>query len=263
MSILWPAYSLILVLPPPAAQEQIVGSQPSASTMELPAEGQRLLAAVRDNVFSFDDPAFYWFCRFVRTDEGRRRLAAGGPGEAVPWKALLERPSDYRGCVVDIDATVQAFHRYDTTNRADIGSITQYEVSQPGSRGICTLICAANAAEIPVGQRIRARGFFIKNRAYQTTAGEAGTGPLFVGLDAVPVAGDAGRSLPRPAGTAVGWLSGLIGVMALTWRILRGRQRRAGVPIRRRLTATGTEAESEADFDWIRDRASPDDASRR
>src|SRR5262245_31260954 len=59
--------------------------------------GLRLLSGVRDNVLSFDDPAFYWFCRFVQRADGQLALEPTSIDAPLPWKHLLERPGDYRG----------------------------------------------------------------------------------------------------------------------------------------------------------------------
>lgn len=215
------------------------------------AHGQRLLEAVRDGVFSFDDPAFYWFCRYSQTEEGGRLLADADCAAPQPWKLILERPGDYRGAAVVIEGVVQSKYQYDVPNREGIGRLAQLELSDPASRSLCALVLTQDPGAVPVRSRVCVKGFFIKVRGYRTTQGEEGAGPLLVARALTSVQPPATGASPRSSeAEALNWLIGGVAAMALIWYVLRrgfGRAIRAAP-----MAKSGSRSPpTDADFDWI------------
>ncbi len=141
-------------------------------------EGLRLLEDVRDGTFSFDDPAFYWFCRYTLAKSDS--LDAALNESPLPWKFLLERPDDYRGRVIFVEGLLQSRQGYEVTNRPGVGTLHQCELADPTTRAICTVVAVNDPGEMPFRSRVRAVGYFIKVRAFKTTTGELSAGPLIV-----------------------------------------------------------------------------------
>ncbi|HVP10499.1 MAG TPA: hypothetical protein VMV94_04835, partial [Phycisphaerae bacterium] len=110
--------------------------QQSAPAEDL-TEGRRLLEGVHDNVFSFDDPAFYWFCRHVEQEADASLFSIRPDESPTPWKYLLERPGDYRGGLIVVEGLVQAIHAYEVSNRSGLGTLYQCELSEMGTRAFC------------------------------------------------------------------------------------------------------------------------------
>jgi len=224
-----------------SAWPHAVRAQDAATTLPsvspLPAEAMQLLEDVRDNVLSFDEPAFYWLCRYVAADEPAPYAVDSGD-EPVPWKFLLERPNDFRGRPVLIEGVVRAVYAYDVENRPGIGRLHQYEIAQSGSQRIAAVV-ATEPADVERGDAIRARGFFLKVRAYRTNTGESGAGPLLVTrrVHAAPSAGDTTPQTPSTT-DPLGWMIAAIAVLALAWLVLRRGLRRPPQPAHRRGEAT-------------------------
>jgi len=135
------------------------GQQPSQPDADDLADGLRLLEDVRDNVFSFDDPAFYWFCQYVRRQPATTNTAADEP--PLPWRFLFERPSDYRGRVILVQGILQSRQTYELTNRPGVETLHQCELSDPTTRAICTVVSIDDPGEIPIRSLVRASGYFI------------------------------------------------------------------------------------------------------
>lgn len=219
------------------------------------AHAARLLEDVRDNVFSFDDPAFYWFCSYVASDKADGALAGKESPEALPWSMLLERPGDYRGKPVVIEGTLQTSRAFDVTNREGLGRLYQCELSESGTRALCAVICTQEPSDVPLRSRVRVKGYFIKVRAFQNSAGETGAGPLIVAknlhLLTPPATGIPGGG---PAGSLDRWLIPGIAVLALIWLWLRraARQRsalRGTLPPSQSRTRATTGTDD--DFAWL------------
>jgi hypothetical protein len=215
------------------------------------AHAAKLLEAVRDNVFSFDDPAFYWFCRHVSSGKADASLADDGSDVALSWKMLMERPGDYRGKPVVIEGILQTRHAFDVSNREGLGRLYQCELSEVGTRALCAVICTRDPADVPIRSRVRAKGFFIKNRAYQTTTGENGAGPLIVARQLhVVTSADSGLPTGGPLTSVDRWMIPAVVALALAWLVLRRVARKTKAkpsffPTPRRIR------ESEDDFAWL------------
>ena len=246
---------------------------PTTAAAEMPIEhGMRLLANVRDNVLSFDDPGFYWFCRFVTTPAGKLALegATGSSsasestshvspaGTLTPIKFLLERPSDYRGKPVLIEGTVVAKTSWTVDNRDVPNPLHQCEIAVAGTRALAAVVTPEPLDAIPIRSRVRVKGYFIKVRAFQTTSGEPGAGPLLVArrvspiatADALAISPDSGASAKS---TQMWILTGTL-IAAVVWLTIRRRQRIA-IPASTRGASTDKRtapaSSSDDDFDWM------------
>ncbi|MBN2559428.1 MAG: hypothetical protein JXQ75_00670 [Phycisphaerae bacterium] len=221
------------------------------------AHGRRLLEDVHDNVFSFDDPAFYWFCHYVKDHADPAVFSIDDLQTAVPWKFLAERPSDYRGRLVVIEGVLLSRPVFEVSGfgRRGIGKLHQCELSEVGTRALCAVICVEDPGDVAIRSRVRAKGYFIKVRRYQTNAGEIGAGPLIVARR---------LELVRPpasslVGLRTGWQRGRMciaiatALLAIVWLVLR-RGIRGAAPARAKRPSRGEDAvPSEDDFNWLAD----------
>lgn len=255
-----------ILLAQPNSDPNLPTSTPADSSLE---HGLRLLSNVRDNVLSFDDPAFYWFCRYVTTPQGARTLegatgslsaseSTSNPTHAdgiTPIKFLLERPNDYRGRPVVIEGTLVAKWSWTVNNRDVPNPLHQCEIAVPGTRALAAVITTEPVDDIPIRSYVRVKGYFIKIRAFQTTNGESGFGPLLVAkklnsVDSpVPTAGSSGAGMANYIKFSILTMTALAAVI---WLILRRAVRRTSTSATNRprpVSATNTEAAD--DFDWM------------
>lgn len=233
--------------------------------------GLRLLSNVRDNVLSFDDPAFYWFCRYVNTPAGRTALevaSGSSPASAstshhvndesiTPIKFLLERPGDYRGKPVTIEGTLVAKWSWSVTNRDVPSPLHQCEIAIAGTRALAAVVTTESVENIPIRSPVRAKGYFIKVRAFQTTAGEAGYGPLLVARGLTPISTTAAADAPSEAGVSKKTQFAIIAatmLAAVLWLFLRRTARRSMATAATRSPSRPPQlGESPDDFDWMLD----------
>lgn len=217
--------------------------------------GRRLLSAVRDHVFSFDDPAFYWYCRFVRADTDLDRYRPGTDEKPTAWRSLLERPSDYRGELVFLRGEVMRTHGFDVPNRPGVGRLFQVELAESGSRSVTTVILTEDPGEVPIGSRASVRGFFIKVRSFQTVGGSSGTGALIVSKQ---LKVESNRSIsdtfqpPISPDDLLKWLAGTTGALFVVWIVLRRFTRPTDTGMTG-LTKTQSAEANEDDFIWLAD----------
>ena len=248
-----------------AAFGQTVSPRDDPSTSDAPgdlARGLALLRDVRDNVFSFDDPAFYWFCRFVRRDAPAAAYQISETETSVPWRFLLERPSDYRGGLVVIAGRLLRRSQFEVTNRREVGTLYQCELVEAGTRAICTVIVTADPQAIPIRSWVRTKGYFIKVRAFRTDAGMAGAGPLLVARCLEPAGGSAPSSsdaLQAPGGGYV-WLVGGTAALAILWLVLRRGLRSSETKEPSKPAGAKHPTGSSADFDWLTHAEDGDDS---
>ncbi len=216
------------------------------------AEGRRLLAGVKDHVFSFDDEAFYWFCNYVRRHDATREDTDDDEAH-TPWRFLLERPSDYRGELVVIEGTLLRKTSFDVPNRPGVGRLHQCELNARGTGAVCTVILTDEPQGVPIGARVRGRAFFLKVRSFRTRQGNEGMGPLLVGRELIAVRGGGAESVG--IGLAIEdvgvWLAAATALLAVAWYALRRRLRAESAVAESHVSVPEAQAESEADFDWL------------
>lgn len=208
-------------------------SPSSISPVDVPA----LLAAVRDNTFNFDEPAFYWL-----VDQARREPGAVASSAPLPWRFLLERPSEYRGRRVMIEGFVQSSLGYKILrNGVSFGHVCQTELADAGTRGLCTIVSTNDAQPAPLGARVRAVAWFLKVRQFKTTSGGVSTAPLLVAHRLEILAGP--QALTQRMAARRTWtqprdlLMLATAVLAIVWLLLR-RSHPARMRTGRRRTVT-------------------------
>ncbi|MCZ6698208.1 MAG: hypothetical protein O7D94_04675 [Planctomycetota bacterium] len=213
------------------------------------AECRRLLDGIQDNVFSFDDDAFYCFCSWVASMSNDGQPIANSGDDPVPWRFMLERPGDYRGRWIALEGTLQRRSTFRVPDRLGDLDIHQCELSAGDTRSFCTVITIDDPGGIPIRSRVIAEGYFIKVRAYTTSAGESGAGPLIVArglrvIDAPPARASNDSDGSGPGG----WLVGGTAALAVVWLVLRRTVRRKSL---RTSSRPGGGVETDNDFDWL------------
>jgi hypothetical protein len=199
------------------------------------AAGQALLSDVRDGSFSFDEPAFYWLARRVKFADPDSAFDITEDEVLVPWKYLLERPSDYRGQLVLIEGSLA--RKYAWTSQGlgyDLGQLHQAELFDPRSRGFCTVVCIEPLDNVPVNAWVRGKGYFLKVRQFQTADGAAGYAPLLVARrlaavqQPISVTDSVRWSTGRWGGLA--WGATLLALLLGGWWVLRRHARSVSPP---------------------------------
>ncbi len=216
------------------------------------AEGRRLLESVEDNVYSFDDPAFYWFCRYAAAEP--EPFALTDADRPLPWQFLLERPGDYRGRLIVVEGTLRRRLEFRVPDRFGDTPLYQSELSDRDTRGFCTVITTTDPANVPLRSRVRVKGCFIKVRAYRASDGTVGAGPLLVArkLEVTDAATSGFRRKPRggwPARTLVAGTA----LLAIIWLVARRRVGRSLRADSRRTVPSSNAGNSDHDFDWLLD----------
>ncbi|HPF39889.1 MAG TPA: hypothetical protein P5081_01940 [Phycisphaerae bacterium] len=246
-----------------ASPAGIATGQTSGPADELRVgEGVRLLADVEDGAFAFDDEGFYWFCQFLRDHPDVFATSTCASEDAVPWRYLMERPSDYRGEEVCIEGRLlREQPEYEVRSRPGLGRLRQIDLGESGSQAIATLVLVDPPPTARRKSLIRARAFFIKVRSFRSEAGVEGAGPLLVArsFEVVRPAGGGGSEQQGPDGRRI--LMAMAGVTFVLFLLVITMRRRAGAvasgdqgPSRERLV-TGTRE----DFEWLADGAEPPD----
>lgn len=231
----------------------VVGAVSAAPPADALAEAARLLADVKDHVFSFDDEAFYWFCKYVRGDGMPDAHPADENETPMPWQFLLERPSDYRGELVLVEGTLLRKTSFEMPNRPGVGTLYQCELTARGTGAVCTVILTDEPQGVPIHARVRGRAYFIKVRSFRTRQGGDGVGPLLVGRSLVRMGGGGSENVgPGLTIEDVGvWLAGATAVLAVAWFVLRRRLRAEPSVTEQSPSHAGIFKESDADYDWL------------
>lgn len=205
------------------APAQPPASGPAATAAyDDPDAGPSLLAAVRDDSFNFDEPAFYWLLRRAHREAGERAANE----QPTPWRFLLERPSEYRGRRVVVEGFVLSSLEYEILREGrSLGKVIQTELSESGTRGLCTIVTTGNRQPLPIGARIRGAAWFLKARRFTTTTGQTASAPLLVGnqIEVIAPAGALSEqgAVRRAASRSRDWL--VVGIVALAavWFVMR------------------------------------------
>lgn len=235
-------------------------AQPDTATEDI-SDGLRLMEGLRDGVFSFDDPAFYWFCRHVQRQPNKPNTSEADQQAPLSWRFLMERPSDYRGKWVSVEGVLQSRVGFKVTGygREDIGTLYQCELTERDTRSFCTVVAIDDPLTIPLHSRVQACGYFMKIRGYQTNDGVEGRGPLLVvrQLELVhpPAIGLPEGGFLRNQETT--WIVIGVGLLAVVWLGLRRAIRSQG-PGSPPWTGEKNESPSADDFDWLTKAQSPD-----
>jgi hypothetical protein len=188
------------------AQTSGPASRPSDEP-ELPEAVRGALSQIQDGAFNFDQPGFYAVVEFVRHSPHSPGFAET-PVAVADWRDLLERPSEFRGRPVTIEGLVgHNKDPYTLPSRPDLGLLTQLELRRDDQPLACTLVFTGSAADIAIGARVSATGYFVQLRQYYDAGKHARPAALIVAPGPTTV----GRAAARAA--AGQWLD---------WRWLAG-----------------------------------------
>lgn len=214
------------------------------------ARARMLLNDIRDNVFSFDHPAFYRFRNHVKADPDTVKYEVVDDDKALPWSFLLERPSDYRGELVLIEGKLLKRHPpYKLPEHRGKGLWYQYELGRGDTRAVCTVIATEEEQKIPIRSEVRAKGYFIMVRAFKTDSGETSAGPLLVARRLEYIS-PPGLIMDKAPGIYT-WLAGATAVLAVVWLMLRRGLRSSASKSDSTLRSAKHKHESDDDFDWL------------
>jgi len=242
------------------AQPAAATTNPALNSEDDLAHGQVLLENIRDDVFSFDDPAFYWFCQYVRRHASASEFQPDSMEKPLDGTSLLERPHAFRGRVVMIEGILRAKRSYEVSNRREGGTLHQYEVELSGGR-LCAVISPAEEFGLPIGNRVRATGYFIKIRRYQTMGGRESSGPLIIAPRLTPVDPGSGRKRSPEEPNYANWVVGGTAALAIFWLMLRRTLAHRSRPTGHSSNAGKIASSTKQDFDWLLKQESSGDES--
>ncbi len=187
---------------------------------ELPTKVRTALAESRDGTLDFDQPGFYAVIeQLVREPRppGHRQPAT----KVDDWRALAERPNDYRGQVVQLRGTVARRKApWQLLQRPALGWLTQIELTHNDQPLACTVICTEDVSDVPVGSVIDVTGYFVLVRDYLD--GKNARRPALLIATHGPAAILQTRSIGTDEPSKLPWLVASIAIgLVATWVILR------------------------------------------
>ncbi len=193
-----------------------------ATRPALPPDVRAALAGTTDFSLSFAQPGFYAVLRYVKRPDVSPEDAA--PIEVNDWRALLERPADFRGLPVTIRGTVGRNKAWEFVQpeQRDLGRVWQLELWTPGQPLAATVILTDDAGDIPVGATIRVTGYFVMIRNYYGPSNRLCQAALLVGQAPTLISRTgpaAGQRLPKRG--PLGIVAALVAGMVIVWLILR------------------------------------------
>jgi len=164
-----------------------------ASLQEIIKKGKALLGDVKDNTFGYDEEAFYWLLHLV----SRLKPELLKPdAEELPFSALLETPSLYRGELVTLSGVYFSREKHIVPALAlqkDVPFMYPCIIKEHPAdqmRPIATVIVLEDPMlYLHVGDDVVVKGYFYKVREYEGTKGK-GFAPMIIAQRLVP-AGEA------------------------------------------------------------------------
>ena len=164
-----------------------------ASLQEIIKKGKALLGDVKDNTFGYDEEAFYWLLNLV----SRLKPELLKPdAEELPFTALLETPSLYRGELVTLSGVYFSREKHIVPALAlqkDVPFMYPCIIKEHPAdqmRPIATVIVLEDPMlYLHVGDDVVVKGYFYKVREYEGTKGK-GFAPMIIAQRLVP-AGEA------------------------------------------------------------------------
>jgi hypothetical protein len=163
---------------------------------ELLSKEQALLEDVKDNIYGYDERAFWWMVALVNRLPAEK-LTPGADDLDLAYKRLMEQPSAYRGKPVTLSGVYMSVAPFRTVADAQRESgpvlyectIREPPMDQKGP--IATIITFEDPMKsLKVFDQVRVKGYFYKVRKYEGTQG-IGEAPLLIAKQLQPV-GDAG-----------------------------------------------------------------------
>ncbi len=230
----------------PRAEPSPSFASPSAGAafMSLPPRLAEELATVADFALNFDHAAFYGLVAWTKQ---RPELLAAPPeapsmsGEAVPdmppptqplagaalaapdWRVLLDRPGDFRGRIVALDGLVgRNKNPFCSERYPELGEIHQLELQRADQPLAISLFCTQSVADIPVGARVRVRGWFLMIRNYPDARGGQRQAAVLITTAPYAVERAAAGTLADAGGLDWRWLlAALLGGAVIVLLLLR------------------------------------------
>ncbi len=206
-----------------------LGGAAAPAEEELPAAVLAELADITDFTYDFDHPGFYAVVAHVRT-QSRTPGAVRPPLEISDWRALVERPANYRGLPLTLAGTVgRNKDAYTLPRRPELGTLHQLELTQPGQAVTCTLVCTQEVGDLPLGAEVRVTGYFVKINQFPRATGTPGLSVLLVAPGPTHVSRSAAG---RASGPDWRWMVGaVVAGLALTFVLLRRTRAREPVDL--------------------------------
>lgn len=234
-----------------AATETFAQTAPSIETPTepaLPADVSSALDSIEDFSFGFSQPGFYAVVEHLKAGSDLAGLARE-PTPIDDWRALLERPAEFRGRLVTVEGVVgrNTQWRFEREEHRHLGLVWQLELSRAGQPIAVTLILTEDASDIPLGATIRVTGYFIMVRQYYSQTNRVRQAALVAGHGPTLITQSTTRRRTR------GGSAKLIGVIAastaaalIVWLVLRRSVARHS-HASRQLRSSGPAPESLAD----------------
>lgn len=199
----------------------------AARADELPESVRTELARIEDFSFSFSQPGFYAVLEAVRA----ARYPPGhesGAEHVADWRALLERPADFRGRAVTIEGVVGRNAPWRRTD--DPGPqhdpVWQLELARDGQPIACTVVLTADASDVPIGATVTVTGYFVMVRQYYTASHRVAQAALLVGHAPTRISRPAPLGASSDSRRTLGLLAAIGAGLAIAWVALRHAARR-------------------------------------
>jgi hypothetical protein len=205
----------------------VCAQETSAPAAILPPHLRERLATVEDFSFSFAQPGFYAVLKYLRA--GGTAPDAADPITVSDWRALLERPADFRGVPIVVEGRVgrNSAWRHISEPHRDLGMLWQIELSRPDQPIACTLILSEPADDIPIGATIRVAGYFVLIRQYYDASNRVRQAALLVGRGPTIVSTRAAPQQASPSNLWIGLIVVLTAGLLIAWLLLRRSVKRA------------------------------------
>jgi hypothetical protein len=157
---------------------------------EMLKKGKTLLADVKDNVYTCDEPAYYWLVAHVN------KLSPDlltPDAESVPFTILMEQPAAYRGKPVTISGHFMNVAKFTPPVEAlqeDYPTLYECTVREPPleqTRPLAIVVTSEDPTlTLEPGDEVRVKGYFYKVRQYEGTRG-IGYAPVIIAQALLPL----------------------------------------------------------------------------
>lgn len=150
------AIGALAALPGSAAQPQAPASAPQH---ELSVSLRDALSFAEDYSLTFAQEPVFALLRYVKQE-------TADPPEGAPlisdWRALLERPADFRGAAVTVEGPVERCSgwQFQREDLKALGPVWELQLRVSGQPLTIKVLCTDDVGEIPLGARVRVAGWF-------------------------------------------------------------------------------------------------------
>jgi len=222
---------------PKTLDEEDLSHLPVLGRFNLPFEkGRDMLADVKDDTFSYDEPAFYWLIELLSRPNAER-LTPGPGDENLPFEQLMATPSSFRGQIVTLQGVYARVSPWKVPVEAiarKVPTLYTCEIrEEPLDRlmPVATVIVLEDPMpHFKMGDEVRVKGYFYKVRQYEGDQ-SVSFAPMIIAQRiepaVLPVTGGSSRlptslvGLFKDPGTAI--MLALILVMVIAFFFIRSR----------------------------------------